>query len=328
MNGLDPIPVAQAGPIMAKALGLSWCEDRAEVVEHLNKYRLLLYTSYDKFKLFNDAAHLITVAQFDGYQGVTLPPDIAAVEGVWSCDVPLAIRSRWREMHTGIGLLPGTRMSTIELAEMFPTERDLTVVGGTLKVYAEHSADTGKDVFVTVKRSDTERVERIRFPLEAATWQVSDVPVKKVLEVSLPTLTGYVQLAQDDGTVLSAYAPWETAPMYRRLKLSTSSCACPTVLLQGTKRFVNIYFDHDIVEVGNQLIMEAAARYFRFGEASTDSKEIQRSEFDLAKMEKLLVGLIARHRGRAIQDGNPFRGRQITKTTTLPGYARRRNSLL
>ena len=322
MNGLDPIPVAQAGPIMARALGLSWCEDREEVMDYLNKYRLLIYTQYDRYKLFNDTYHLIYVSQFDGYQGVTLPPDILAVEGVWSCERSLAIRSRWREMHSGIGLPRGKRITTVEMAEMFPMEKDLPTADGTIQLYAEHSADTGKDVFVTVQNAETQRTEVLRFALEAGTWRVSEVPVKKVLAVSLPPLVGHVRIASDADNVLSIYAPWETAPMYRRLKLADSACSCTTVLLQGTKRFVNLSFDHDIVEVGNQLIIEAAARYFRHGESSVETSEIKRANYDLATLDRLLVGLIARHRGRAFQDGSPFNGRRITKNPSLPGYSR------
>ena len=322
MNGLDPIPVAQAGPIMARALGLSWCEDREEVMEYLNKYRLLLYSQYDRYKLFNDTHHLIYVSQFDGYQGVTLPPDIVAVEGVWVCSRSLAIRSRWREMTSGIGLPRGRRLTAIEMAEMFPTEKDLPTADDVIKIYAAHSADTGKEVFVTIQNAETQRTETIRFALEADVWRVSEVPVKKVLAVSLPELVGPVQIAAADGTVLSVYAPWETAPMYRRLKLADCDASCQTVLLQGTKRFVNLTFDHDIVEVGNQLIIEAAARYFRHGESSVDTAEINRANYDLATLDRLLVGLIARHRGRAVQDGSPFQGRRITKNSSLPGYSR------
>lgn len=69
--GLDPITLAEASPIMAEAMDLSWPEDKSKIIGYVNKYRNLLYTLYNDFKLFDNIFHCICVSQFDGYRGIT-----------------------------------------------------------------------------------------------------------------------------------------------------------------------------------------------------------------------------------------------------------------
>lgn len=316
--GLNPITVADAGPVMARAMGLSWDSDRKEVIDYLNKYRLLLYTSYEKFKLFDNSFHKISVQQFDGYQGFTLPSDISGVEAVWSCGQPLLLRSRWREAHTGVGVSGLGRIEAVTLAEGFATERDMNAVT-KLKIFTEHEADANKKVHVEVVDA-ANRQKRISFTLIHDGFAVSRIRVKRVLSVSMPSgRCGSLTLMQQDGHELSTYTPWESVPFYLRLKVKDQSSP-GTVIVQGTKRFQNVYFDHDIVEVGNALIIEAAGKFFKYGESTTDAKELQTAEYHRNLMEKYLKGEIARHRGNTIQDGSPFKGARITKKASLPGY--------
>jgi hypothetical protein len=121
------------------------------------------------------------------------------------------------------------------------------------------------------------------------------------------------------GRVLSIYDPWEVVPAYRRFKVSTGECPS-AVLVQGTKRFRNVWFDHDIVEVGDARVIQAAGRHFKHGDHSTDPKDLRRAQLDLKTLGDELAGVIARNRGKSIQDGNPARGRRITRNTRLPGY--------
>ena len=125
---MNAITVAEAGPIMAKALGHDWAKDRREVVDYLNKYRSLLYTEYDKFKLFDDVFHCICVTDFAQgcvsecneaaeYRGFTLPNDVLGVESVWSYGVPLSVHSRWRESHTGIAVSGEGSIRTLLMAD-------------------------------------------------------------------------------------------------------------------------------------------------------------------------------------------------------------------
>lgn len=325
-TGLDPITVSEAGPIMAEALGLRWPDDRPEVLKYINKYRQLLYTMYDKFKLFDNVYHCICVSEFPelctscdeaSYQGVTLPNDILSVVGVWSYGQPLTIHSRWRETHTGMSNT-GPRVSATEMAEKFCTERDLKKVC-KLRIFTEREEDAGKLVHIDVI-SKSNRRQRIVMTLVGDGWAISPVPVRKIISVSLPAgRVGWVRLAQNDGYDLSIYAPWESVPSYRRLKIPATSCK-GTVIVQGVKKFQKICFDHEVVEVGNDLIIEAAARFFKYGEATTETNEINRAVYDKSQLAELLNGLIARHRGHAVQDANPFRPSIRRRNKLLPGY--------
>jgi hypothetical protein len=324
--GLDPVPVSVAGPIMAQALDLSWESDKLRVVDMLNKYRSLLYTNYDKFKLFDNVFHCIRIADFkqpcqtgcEDYQGFTLPEDVLGVEAVYSYGSPMILRSRWRESHTGIGVASSGRIETVELAETFATERDLQE-DSKLKIFAENDNDSGKKVVIDVIDSRDQR-RRLCFTLLGDGFAVSPVKVKKIISVSLPSgREGSLLLTQANGYELSNYDPWETAPSYRRFRVNTSNYPS-SVLVQGTKRFRNIYFDHDIVEVGNRLVIESAGKFFKYTEGTKDQAEIKTGEYHLAKMKGYLVGEIARHRGNSIQDSSPFKGASITRKKTLPGY--------
>lgn len=324
--GLNPIPVAEAGPLVARALDLSWESDRLRVVDMINKYRSLIYTSYEKFKLFDNVFHCICIANFkqvcvgdcDSYQGFTLPSDVLGVEAVYSYGAPMKLRSRWRESHTGIGVASRGRVEVIEMAETFATERDLQEIT-KIKIFTENDNDNGKKAYAQVIDA-AGRNRRLCFTLIGNGFAVSSVKVKKILSISLPSAReGSLLLTQVNGYELSHYDPWETVPSYRRFRVNTQSCPS-TVLVQGTKRFRDIYFDHDIVEVGNRLVIEEAARFFKYTDGTKDQNEIKTGEYHLAKMKEYLVGEISRNRGNAIQDSSPFKGARITRSKKLPGY--------
>lgn len=312
--GLDPITLAEASPIMAEAMDLSWPEDKSKIIGYVNKYRNLLYTLYNDFKLFDNIFHCICVSQFDGYRGITLPNDVLSAEAVYAYGQPLTLRSRWQESHVGIQPR-GFKYESIEMAEQFPTERDL-ITPSRLKVFTEHDDDAGKLLYVEAIDIDGKFV-KVCFKLVGNGFTVSRQKIRKILSVSLPVgRKGAVTLAQIDGFELSIYDPWETVPAYRRLKLP-EHCKSYSVILQGTKKFRKIYFDHDIVEVGDALVIESAAKYFKYGDKGTDTKEINRSNKDLQDMGNFLRGLMARHRGGSLQDASPFTGRPITKNSNL-----------
>jgi len=326
MSLLDPITVLQALPVMGKAVGLKVDEDKPEIMDYLNKYRLLLYTMYEQFKLFDNVFHCLEITRFkqncvdkcdNHYSGFTLPNDVLSVEAVWDYGKPLTLHSRWRESHSGVGIAGCKRVHAVEMAETFPTERDIRKCTA-LKIFTEREEDAGKCVHIEILNAQG-RPQTLVFKLISDGWAVSSVVVKKILSVSLPSdRLGAVTLAQrGDGYELSRYPPWESIPNYRRFKVA-DNCCNGTILVQGVKRFSKIYHDHDIVEVGNDLIIEAAGNYFKFGDNTVDGNEINRSDKDLGKMSALLNGLISRHRGGAIQDG-PVPIRTIRRKA-LPGY--------
>ncbi len=313
---LSPIPVSTAGPFVASILNKSWDSDRRECIETLNRVRLLLYTSYEKFKLFDDVFHCICVTSFNGYRGFTLPNDVLGVEAVYRHGVPLTLRSRWRESHTGFGCGKQSRCEAVLMAETFATERDINKIT-KIKIFTEHEDDNGKKAFIEVIDASN-RQKKIAFTLIGQGFAVSPVKVKKILSVSLPTLVGSLLLAQDDGYELSNYAPWESVPNYRRMKISDGNCPA-VVLVQGTRKFQKVYFDADVVEVGNQLIIEEATSYFKMQAGTSEAAELQASEFHLKKMAGYLTSEISRHRGNSIQDNGPLKTKPA-KRKQLPGY--------
>jgi hypothetical protein len=159
--------------------------------------------------------------------------------------------------------------------------------------------------------------KKLRFDLKGDEWVESVPLVSEVLSVVLPEgLTGSVTLATSANFVLSVYAPWERVPSYQRVKFLQP---CPNnIFIQGTRRFVPVWFDPDIVEVGSSSIMEFFAQYIRYNKAR-DQRDRDTAANALSQANSELDGLIARAFAGAIQDG-PKRGPR--PNAALPGYGR------
>tara|TARA_R110000764_G_scaffold35204_6_gene78743 strand:- start:1291 stop:2241 length:951 start_codon:yes stop_codon:yes gene_type:complete len=316
---------------MAQALGLSWENDRTEVIQGLNDYRNDLYNFYSELKLFNDVFHCICIqtlpmqctgacSEGQTFQGFALPSDVQAIETAWESNQPLKIRSRWRESHTGRGQGATSRIEIIELPEQVPTERPLKAIS-KLQVFGEHADDEGKGVAIEIVDIYGKR-KVVLIPIRSQVWSKGMDSVKQILSVRLPQeLQGAVSLADENGYILSEYDPSETVPLYRRFRIA-NNCPSGHVLIQGVKRFRPIFFDHDIVEVGDRRVIHYAGSYLRYSDNTTDVKELKRSEYDLSKMQAQMVGLLARSQGNAVQDNSPIKPRAISTTGDLPGYSR------
>lgn len=313
---LDPKTVREAIPIMGEAFGLDPIEDKPEILRYLNKFRNVIYTRYSDWHIFDNVFHTICVTDFGRYQGFTLPDDVVSIEAAWIYGRPLTLHSRWRESHTGLGISGCVRTIVTEMAETFPVERDIQTCS-KLKIFTEREEDDCKCLNVDVL-DETGKLKSLTFKLISDGWAIDHTKVSKVVSVVLPEgLSGSVTLAQEDGYVLSQYSPWESVPNYRRFKVADNCCK-GAVLIQGVKRFRPVFLDHDIVEVGDALVIEAAGQYFKFGDNTSDTNQINVAESWLNKMRVLINGLIARHRGGSIQDGNvPIRS---IRKKSLPGY--------
>lgn len=323
MNKLNPTSVAEAGPVMAPWLGYEWGQNRCEVVKGINRYREHLYNDYDRTRLFDDVFHCFVPQSFPlecvvgpkecekCYLGATLPPDMQGVVKAWNYNAPMRIRSRWRESFTG-RVLCHSEMSLVLLPQTFPTERAFRAAS-PLRMYAEHCGDAGKTVFMEARLRNSTAM--LSFTLKPGQWVESPKFVYEIISVTLPEgLKGPVTLATQDGYELSVYAPWERVPSYQRVKFLQP---CPhNIFIQGTRRFVPVWFDSDIVEVGSANIMEFYAQYIRHNK-SRDAKDRETAIAALAQAKLELNGLIARAVAGAIQDG-PRRGPRPNKA--LPGY--------
>lgn len=338
MTGINPCTVAEAGPIVARAMGMSWTDNRESVMEYVNKVRNEWYNLYASRKLFFDVYHCICVSCFSepcgtgdcstgNYFGFSLPTDVDSFESIFESGVPLTMRSEWRESAVGLGA-HGRFLETVLMSQKFVTERDPTP-GARLKVYAESIEDTGKTVVFKVKSNGRDEV--LHFKLQGEGWAFVNKPVDRIESIVLPgDRHGEIKIAEDqkDGSlrVLSAYNPYVSVPFFRRYKIQ-QPCSASAVLIKGVKKYEKVWCDTDIVEIGDELTIEATAKIFKFGENTTDAKEIRTSQYWRSEMNRNLDGIVARQRGGAIQDGTLDRGRPVTKRTTMPGYGARRRRL-
>ena len=334
IDGIQPDTVLNVGQIMAETLGKDWCRDRKEILVYINKYREYLHLMYPEFKLFTNKFVCMEVQCFpedctstcfskdETYYGVTIPNDIDGILEVWEDHEPLRTYSKWWEGRVGVSTRHRSKgvMSTSLVHQQFPTERNL-MAPSILKFYANSEEDEGKIVRLKV---DTilRKNQEVKVILSGDGVVRTKEVVRAIHSVILPSdLCGTVVLTDENEFELSEYSSYETIPSYRRLKIHSEYCHVGKILIHGNQKFKPIWFDSDIVEVGSRLIVEAAARMFRYGEIGTDPAEIRRSEIDERKLNKLVVGALDRKRGQSKQDGNVFHKQRLIKSNSLPGYS-------
>lgn len=314
MSSYRPMSVAEAGRIIAPKIGLSWSDNRREVVDYLNRYRNLLYNRYEERQLFDSVWHCFRPQLFRNscgcfrdtctrcYWGITLPREMAGVKNAWQWNYPLKLRDAWRESFTGMAPSGGAYGDLVEMREHYPTDRDFST-DSIIQVYAESLADEGKKVIVGVRTADN-RDTKIEMVLLGDTATVaSDVMVREVQSVLLPEdRRGYITLATDSGYELGIYSPCEdSVPARKRYKLP-GRCAT-NLLVQGTRQFVEVYFDTDLVEIGDRMVLEFFGTYFKFYE-SKDVREVQKAGQSIANAWANLDGLISRDKGGRLPQPN------------------------
>jgi hypothetical protein len=319
---LNSTTFLKAAGIMAPQLGLSMPQDRLEVLTYVNKYRNLLYNMYADVKLFDDYKVCLPIQRFSqqcvgvcsDYFGVTIPDNVAGVVAAWEYGQPLSLRSRWREAFTGLHDGSSPHMELVQMPETSPTERLLGSLS-ILRIFTHSAEDDGK--VVTVYGKDSQGAPKVAsFTLIHDTFVNSTFEFTEISEVVLPDLCSTIEMRDKSDCTLSVYYPHEHIPKYRRYKIN-APCGTQSLLIQGTRRYQDLALDTDVVEVGDRLIIEAAGRYFRYSEETTEKKDIQRAEYDLKTLKDLLSGIISRHRGRNVQDGSPFH--RTTKRTIRKG---------
>lgn len=322
MNNLNPTTVSEAGRIMAPFFGYSWEENRGEVVDGINRYREHLYNMYGRRKLFDSVYFCSKPSKFplkelntrgcDSYfYGLTLPADTAGVVAAWKYGHPLVLGSRWREAHTGMSHHCGHHLDTVTLPMQFPTfvEMDRASI---LRFFAGNRGDDGKVVHVVVWTPQGTR--KVAFTLKYDEWVYSPILAYKIVSISFPEMCGSTTLGTEGGITLSTYAPWERSPSYLRVKFLGSDPG--NVFIQGARRFVPVWFDEDIVEVGSRNVMEFFAQYVRYNKSrDPDDRRIAEEARKNAEIE--LDGVASRLMAGAIQDKVQRRPKSIRR---LPGY--------
>jgi hypothetical protein len=330
---MNSTSLQEASIWMASALGLDPIKDRTEVVSYVNKYRNLLYNSWDRVQLFDDYKQCFTLQSMNQecsgnscstYKGFTATLDMGGVVGAWESLEQVTLRSRWRQVHRGMSPVMGPEVELVPMAGSFATERDMTTPA-RLSVYAHAAEDAGKTVMVRAKDSDG-RERTLKFVLGKDTRVVVNVIVKAVTSVTLPAdLCGSVELHQDGGSILSIYPPGVITPQYRRYRVNSGfSCATETLFVQSARVYLPVTEDHDVIEVGDQLVIEAAGRFFKYGENTSDRKERVAALGYREEMFDYIGNIKSRDEGREKHDGHFTMKPKHKRRRRLPGYRRRK----
>lgn len=328
---MNTTSLEQAAHWMGDALGLDPVRDEDEVLSYVNKYRNLLYNSWNRVQLFDDYEQCFTLATFyqdchglacGCYRGFTASLDMGGLMGSWSSLKPVTLRSRFREIHRGKDAPRGPAVEVIPVNGTFATERDMT---GTsqLRLLACNPKDEGKIVVVTARTSAGEE-HHLQFELKKDAQVTVNRHVCAVKSVALPVdLCGNVELYQEDGTLLATYPPGVPTPNFRRYKVH-DTCDATTILIQSARVYVPVTEKFEVIEIGDQLTIQAAGRYFKYGENTIDRKEREAANGYREEMFNHINNIKERERGREHHDGPPAvnvqRRPRRSRRRGLPGY--------
>lgn len=329
---LNPTTVAKALPIVAAKLGIDPVTNRGEALTYLNRIRALQYHEFHRLRLFDDLMECVEIQNFrydcsancqcDCFQGISLPTYMEGPVSAWLNTEPLTLRSRWKAKDVGLAAW-GPGLSLIELAGHFPTFADIQPATDFLKVISTASKDKGKKMVVKGRGCKGEPIE-IVLTIEGSGAVQSIQSMAIITMVILPDLVGGVTLSEvTSGRTLARYGPGSpTIPNFRRFRLQAgcNSCCNPGVKVQASRSFSDLFFDDDVVEIGDRLVLEHGAKYYLYGENTTDRSEMARAASDRAEMFDKIRGMLARHKGGHLQDGPVTNKGKRPFGTKLPGY--------
>lgn len=314
--------VSTALGVISEPFGKSVKADRHYLLAKLNAIRGVVHSHFPRLFEFRFAAFQIqnfpngavTNSGYPNYFGITLPRGFSAPVKAWQCNEPLALRSEWRSMYSE--LMPCRNELSVALVPgKYPTERDL-LVPSKLSVYSDSEQDSGKTMIVTARYGTVEK--RLRFDLSFDSVIQANFMVDQIISVSLPELAGSVTLLAGD-RALSKYYHGETVPAYTRIAVHTRK-ACD-VFIQARQLFEPVYFDTDIVEVGDFSVLEWLAKFVRWASSAEQSKrELAIECFNLARSQ--IDAGIRVSIGKMFRDGTP--GGKVNKRNILPGYLRKK----
>lgn len=305
--------------------GYGTCDD-ITLTEITNAIRQFFYSWYAELPVALDADECFQVQTFcvdcnrcdDVYRGITLPRHIETVEAMWFNNYTVQLFDRWRTWQQGMGEPHECNLAKYDVGHAFPTERDLIPnQPRVLWVKPMNSADRGKTVTI--------RGTAITGSPFEETLTLGAEPVKTTLPlrsiakpggvVKEPTV-GRVIIGEDDGRILSYYAPDETVPAYTRIKITGLPAGCQFVNIRAARRFVELFDDFDVVETGNQNVWEAMARYLRLSKKPVkDADELRSMASDLSLAQKLMLGDKSRQTGKSTQADVRIMTPQLSRRT-------------
>ena len=287
------------------AAGKGYAESNPDrLIEIVNAIRQELYSMYSSVSQFARVQECFEVQTFcvgcnDGgetYRGITLPRDYATVEAMWHDGRSVKLFDRWRAWQDGIPMPCECGLKKFDMGDSFPTERD--IVGPS------------KLVFVANRTSDTMRRLTIRGMTVTGeaeeTYELSDASqATKTVWVSIREIVkdetdGSVVLAQENGRKLSIFAPEETVPAYKRIKITGIPEGCQYVNIMAAREYMPLHDERDVVETGNLRVWELMARYLKLDRKDGRTREeILSAEKFKSDAKALLLGDASRQEGKS-----------------------------
>lgn len=230
---------------------------------------LLLHGTYGNERKFT----------FHAERGViTLPKELETPLKIKFDGVVGSVWDRWFEYHSGNLLDVDCIRSDAILEEpnLFPTVYDIPSCGaypavmGTCKeaddahVVIKGTDPTGREIYSVHKG---EHVTGVYLSIKKGILQSSSILFGKITSVYKTETNGYVNLVgllDDSGCnrkFLADYAPYETAPGYRRIRVVIPDCppVCKVSVL-GRIRLKDRYADDDVVPFDNLYLIQTAGQ--------------------------------------------------------------------
>lgn len=264
----------------------------------------------------------------DGCGMVTLPSFVGTVLQVNVGGCPTVFRSHWYEFHlNGFGSKCGPCCGFSDDKDWSPIFQDLkewsivTAIcedaidgNGALEMVMEGET---KDANLNTKEAITIPVSGpstrgIRIPLlfNVANTVTPLVYFRSITRVTKPVTRGYVkilafpvrQMAMP--VTLGYYAPKETNPTYRRIRVG---CSCQWVRIRYRRSSLTLVEDYDVVPLGSFQATLDLLKSIRL----SDSNNIDASEAYLAKAVRLLTEV------QSIESGNTYTPIQVEKNFSV-----------
>lgn len=296
---------------LERPTGKTLSANRSELVTMANRVRKHFYLLYEKVQMFMDFEQCVCVQEFvedcrsceKKFYGITLPAGVQQIEGLVVSGTPVSLQNHWRGYQSGI-IARKCKTESYDLGSGYCTERDFGGCPFPIKLMAKDPQDCGKKVRVSYfDINGTEASEEITLGVEYHATEGAAIGFQRPGGVILPAdLKGGVVIAlcNEQSTILSEYLPWENIPNYHRIRIN-GVCARDAVLIRGSRKYHDLWFDTDVVETDNELAIEQAALGFKFRDSqSADPSFLGKAAAHFASAREYLIGEKARDEGGGV----------------------------
>lgn len=283
--------------------------DRTKLFTWLNQARERMYQLYAEISLF-EIVQCFELQTFcvdcnacsNTYRGVTLPREFQTPEAMWMNDLPIEMHSSWREWQRGIAPYCACGLEKFDMPGNFSSERDLIPnKPRRLSVHALMPEDAGKTA--TIRGIDIMGNAKLQSFVLTNVPQFTEYPMKSIAAgygFTKDRTHGAVVLAEEGGRVLSVYAPDETTPGYKRLKITGLQDSCAQVNIRAVRRYFPIFRETDVVETDNRTAFEEMGRFLRINrKTNKDVNDIRASAHHFNQAKGALLGDRSREIGKS-----------------------------